>query len=56
MMKYTWILGGLMAMAITACTGDELMQNPELVKQMGEKSKECAPMDAADIVCNNLDF
>ena len=30
--------------------------NPELVKQMGEKSKECAPMDAADIVCNNLDF
>lgn len=30
--------------------------NPELVKSMGVKSKECAPMDAADIVCNNLDL
>ena len=29
MKKYTWILGGLMAMAITACTSDELMQSPE---------------------------
>ncbi len=30
--------------------------NFELVKSMGAKSKECAPMDAADIVCNNLDI
>ena len=36
MKKYTWILGGLMAMAITACTGDELMQNPEQQPAEGE--------------------
>ncbi len=28
----------------------------ELVKEMGVKSKECAPMDAADVVCNNLEL
>lgn len=33
----------------------KLKNDPELVKEMGRKSKECAPMDAADIVCNNLD-
>lgn len=36
MKKYTWILGGLMTMAITACTGDELMQNPEQQPAEGE--------------------
>lgn len=36
MKKYTWILGGLMALAITACTGDELMQNPEQQPAEGE--------------------
>ena len=36
MKKYTWILGGLMAIAFTACTGDELMQNPEQQPAEGE--------------------
>ena len=30
--------------------------DPELVKNMGVKSRECAPMDAADIVCNNIEI
>ncbi len=29
--------------------------DPELVKEMGSKSRDCAPVDAVDIICNNLD-
>ena len=36
MKKYTWILGGLMAMAITACTSDELMERSEQHPTEGE--------------------
>ena len=43
MKKYTWILGGLMAMAITACTNDELMQSPE---QQPAEGKVYAPCNA----------
>ena len=32
----------------------KLKNDPEMVRMMGAKSKECAPVDAADIVCNNL--
>ncbi len=34
----------------------KLKNDPELVKKMSGKSRECAPMDAADIVCNHLDL
>lgn len=30
--------------------------DPELVREMGAKSRACAPMDAADIVCNNIEL
>lgn len=30
--------------------------DPDKVKEMGLKSRECAPVDAVDIICNNLDI
>lgn len=34
----------------------KLKNDPELLKVMGEKSRECAPVDAVDIICNNIDI
>lgn len=57
MKKYTWILGGLMALAITACTGDELMQNPEQQPAEGEvvTVTAYAPGSNADSRVNYVD-
>lgn len=33
----------------------KLKNDPELVQKMAACSKECAPVDAVDIICNNLD-
>ena len=30
--------------------------DPDKVREMGIKSRECAPVDAVDIICNNLDI
>ena len=30
--------------------------NPELTSQMSARSRECAPLDAVEIICNNLDL
>lgn len=30
--------------------------DPAMVKDMGIKSRECAPLDAVEIICNNLDI
>lgn len=34
----------------------KLKNDPQLLAEMGHKSKECAPVDAVDIICNNLDI
>lgn len=34
----------------------KLKNNPARLKEMGAKSRECAPVDAVDIICNNLDI
>lgn len=34
----------------------KLKNDPDKIKQMGMKSRECAPIDAVDIICNNLDI
>ena len=34
----------------------KLKNDPALLQKMGEKSRECAPLDAVDIICNNLDI
>lgn len=57
MKKYTWILGGLMAMAITACTSDELMQSPEQQPAEGDvvSVTAYAPGSNADSRVNYVD-
>lgn len=56
MMKYTWILGGLMAMAITACTSDELMQSPEQQPAEGEVVSVTAYAPGSGNTDSRVDF
>ena len=34
----------------------KLKNDPQMVLEMARRSKECAPMDAVEIICNNLDI
>ena len=34
----------------------KLKNDPQKIAEMSRRSKECAPMDAVEIICNNLDI